>query len=63
MTMWMAESGVSGIDATEQNSTMILDLEKESMVIIQETEKTYMAIKSDMKAATEKMSGRKWYHQ
>lgn len=55
MTMWMAESGITGIHTNEQNSTIILDIEKETMVIIQETEKTYMAIKSDMKAATEKI--------
>lgn len=55
MTMWMAESGVSGIHTVEQNTTMIMDMAKETMVIIQEKDKTYMAIKSNMKAASEQI--------
>lgn len=55
MTMWMGESGVSAIHTNEQNTTMIMDMEKETMVIIQENEKTYMAIKSNFKAASEQI--------
>lgn len=53
MTMWMSVSGVTAISTSEPSSIMIIDMEKETMVIIQEKEKTYMAMKNNMKAISE----------
>lgn len=55
MTMWMSEDGITAMHTDEQNSTIIMDLEKETMIIIQENDKSYMAIKSNMKAVSDKI--------
>lgn len=55
MTLWTAESGITAFHATENHSTLIVDPENETRVIIQDKDKTYMTMKSNMKLISEKI--------
>lgn len=55
-TLWYSKEGYIGMNSSDSKDVIVMDAEKESMVIFQEADKQYMAIGNGMYGANEDFS-------